>query len=203
MYFLFSKAVSASILIYLVSSYLTDVNKPFELIELSDDDEEPEGNNQNATTASKPPDPKVHLQINVMDKTPSGTRGSNPDPNVNNQITVLDKTPNATRGSNPEPKVNHQNMVMVNNQNAPTGTHQATLLDVFETVWYYSDPQGQVQGPFSLQMLKRWNDALYFPQEFTIWRYLQNGALDVVLLVDALKRTLYPIGVCQIVPHPF
>lgn len=163
-------------MIYLVSSYLTDVNKAFEIIELSDDDEEPEANHQNATTSSNPPDPKVNLPI-----------------------TVMDKTPNATVGSNPGPKVDHQNTAMVNNQNAPTGTHQDAMLDGFQQVWYYSDPQGDRQGPFSLHILKRWNDGNYFPPEFTIWRYLSNGVPDSVLLVDALKRTTYP---CHVSLHP-
>ena len=54
-------------------------------------------------------------------------------------------------------------------------------------LWHYLDPQGDIQGPFSLASLKRWYDADYFPPEFQVWRAdrIQDGA---VLLKDILDQ---------------
>lgn len=54
-------------------------------------------------------------------------------------------------------------------------------------LWHYLDPQGDIQGPFSLTSLKRWYDADYFPPEFQVWRAdrIQDGA---VLLKDVLDQ---------------
>ncbi|KAK4754217.1 hypothetical protein SAY87_002321 [Trapa incisa] len=41
-------------------------------------------------------------------------------------------------------------------------------------VWYYEDPSGYQQGPFSLEMLKQWSDAHYFPADFKVWMAGQN-----------------------------
>ncbi|KAK3019539.1 hypothetical protein RJ639_004327 [Escallonia herrerae] len=37
-------------------------------------------------------------------------------------------------------------------------------------IWYYLDPQGDVQGPFSMRALKRWSDANYFQPGFKVWK---------------------------------
>ncbi|KAH6789706.1 hypothetical protein C2S51_004712 [Perilla frutescens var. frutescens] len=57
-----------------------------------------------------------------------------------------------------------------------------------EAVWHYVDPQGQIQGPFPLCLLKRWSDANYFYSGFTVWKSGQTPN-DGVLLVDVLHRT--------------
>ncbi|KAL3537376.1 hypothetical protein ACH5RR_000742 [Cinchona calisaya] len=54
-----------------------------------------------------------------------------------------------------------------------------------DCVWHYVDPQGVVQGPFSIAMLKRWNDANYFDPDFTVWKV---GQTHGVLLIDALRQ---------------
>uniref|UniRef100_A0A2P2KIK3 Uncharacterized protein At5g08430 isoform X1 n=1 Tax=Rhizophora mucronata TaxID=61149 RepID=A0A2P2KIK3_RHIMU len=57
-------------------------------------------------------------------------------------------------------------------------------------IWYYLDPQGEVQGPFSISSLKRWKEADYFPADFKIWRAGQSQK-EAVLLSETLKR-LFP-----------
>jgi len=57
-------------------------------------------------------------------------------------------------------------------------------------LWHYLDPQGDVQGPFSLTLLKRWNDADYFLPEFKVWKTGQSRN-EAVLLTDVLRR-LFP-----------
>ncbi|XP_022148064.1 uncharacterized protein At5g08430 isoform X3 [Momordica charantia] len=53
-------------------------------------------------------------------------------------------------------------------------------------IWYYLDPQGDVQGPFSLASLKNWKDADYFPSDFKVWKTGQNQD-EAVLLSDILS----------------
>ncbi|KOM26726.1 hypothetical protein LR48_Vigan307s001100 [Vigna angularis] len=54
-------------------------------------------------------------------------------------------------------------------------------------MWHYRDPTGNVQGPFSLNSLKRWSDAGYFNGDFRVWKSgdRQN---ESVLLVKILAQ---------------
>lgn len=54
-------------------------------------------------------------------------------------------------------------------------------------MWHYFDPQGNVQGPFSLSSLKRWRDANFFPPSFRVWR---NGESphEAALLNDIIHE---------------
>ncbi|KAI7985256.1 Uncharacterized protein LOK49_LG14G02247 [Camellia lanceoleosa] len=54
------------------------------------------------------------------------------------------------------------------------------------SMWHYVDPQGDVQGPFPMESLKRWSDANYFPPDFKVWRMGQSQE-EAVLLSDALS----------------
>lgn len=53
--------------------------------------------------------------------------------------------------------------------------------------WHYFDPQGNIQGPFSIISLKRWSDSDYFPPDFKIWETGQSSG-EAVLLTDILRR---------------
>lgn len=35
-------------------------------------------------------------------------------------------------------------------------------------MWHYRDPEGRVQGPFSMVAFKGWSDAHYFPPDFKV-----------------------------------
>ncbi|CAK7328586.1 unnamed protein product [Dovyalis caffra] len=54
-------------------------------------------------------------------------------------------------------------------------------------LWLYLDPQGDIQGPFSLTLLKHWNDSDYFPPGFKVWKTGQSQN-KAVLLSDILHR---------------
>ncbi len=41
-------------------------------------------------------------------------------------------------------------------------------------IWFYSDPNGNRQGPFTVAALRRWSDAGYFPPNFKVWRKGQS-----------------------------
>nr|GEZ15843.1 zinc finger CCCH domain-containing protein 19 [Tanacetum cinerariifolium] len=54
-----------------------------------------------------------------------------------------------------------------------------------EKRWNYRDPDGNVQGPFSLAQLRMWKD--YFPSDLKIWSYY-GTVKKTILLHSALKR---------------
>lgn len=60
-------------------------------------------------------------------------------------------------------------------ENQSVGEHLGSL------IWYYLDPQGQTQGPFSTASLKRWSDAEYFPPDFKVWKKGENQENSVLL----------------------
>lgn len=53
-------------------------------------------------------------------------------------------------------------------------------------IWYYVDPQGSTQGPFSMSSLKRWKESDYFPPGFMVWK---KGHYSVLL--DDMIRQMF------------
>lgn len=53
-------------------------------------------------------------------------------------------------------------------------------------LWHYLDPQGEIQGPFSLTSLKQWSDFHYFRPDFKVWKTGQNQD-EAVLLKNILQ----------------
>jgi len=49
-------------------------------------------------------------------------------------------------------------------------------------VWHYRDPAGNVQGPFSLNSLRRWSDAGYFAEDFRVWKSGDRQDQSVLLV---------------------
>ncbi|KAM0056166.1 putative chromatin remodeling SWIB-Plus-3 family [Helianthus debilis subsp. tardiflorus] len=47
--------------------------------------------------------------------------------------------------------------------------------------WFYRDPQGQTQGPFSKTELKSWRDAGYFMPDFKVWKEGQTPEYAILL----------------------
>lgn len=70
----------------------------------------------------------------------------------------------------------------------PTVEHVEVLsYDREKANWLYKDPQGDIQGPFSLKELKAWNDAEYFYKGFKVW--MAGQSLDsAVILTDVLRQ---------------
>lgn len=54
-----------------------------------------------------------------------------------------------------------------------------------EKLWHYQDPTGTVQGPFTMEQLRKWNTTGLFPVTLTIWKTGQSQA-ESMLLTDAL-----------------
>ncbi|KAM5558574.1 uncharacterized protein ABKV19_020321 [Rosa sericea] len=63
-------------------------------------------------------------------------------------------------------------------------------------MWHYSDPQGNIQGPFSIISLKRWSDSDYFPPDFKIWKTGQSSN-EAVLLTKILRGNFLNKSVYQ------
>ncbi|KAL6610240.1 hypothetical protein ACP70R_040209 [Stipagrostis hirtigluma subsp. patula] len=55
-------------------------------------------------------------------------------------------------------------------------------------VWYYNDPHGDEQGPFTMEHLHAWWNGGYFPENFRVWRTGQTSD-SAILLRDALRLT--------------
>nr|CAB3465209.1 unnamed protein product [Digitaria exilis] len=55
-------------------------------------------------------------------------------------------------------------------------------------IWHYIDPQGDEQGPFSMNHLRNWWNNGFFPEDFKIWRTGQTSD-TAILLIDALQMT--------------
>nr|GEW56993.1 hypothetical protein CTI12_AA509060 [Tanacetum cinerariifolium] len=60
-----------------------------------------------------------------------------------------------------------------------------------EKRWSYKDPDGNVQGSFSLAQLCMWKD--YFPSNLKIWSYYGN-VKETILLHSAIKRRIKDAG---------
>ncbi|CAH1413643.1 unnamed protein product [Lactuca virosa] len=54
-----------------------------------------------------------------------------------------------------------------------------------ETLWHYLDPNGKVQGPFSIIQLQKWSTTGYFPVDMRVWANHEDKS---VLLNDLLKE---------------
>lgn len=63
-------------------------------------------------------------------------------------------------------------------------------------MWHYLDPQGNVQGPFSIISLKRWSDSDYFSPDFKVWKTGQSSD-EAVLLADILRSNFLNKSVYQ------
>lgn len=71
-------------------------------------------------------------------------------------------------------------------------THEPAAVSPEDVIWFYIDPQGQVQGPFALNSLKRWHDDNYFDAGFRVWRIGQNP-YDAPLLADVLRQFFFSL----------
>ncbi|XP_010531069.1 PREDICTED: zinc finger CCCH domain-containing protein 44 [Tarenaya hassleriana] len=59
--------------------------------------------------------------------------------------------------------------------------------------WLYRDPNGKIQGPFSMSNLRQWNSSGHFPPDLRVWRSSEKHN-DSVLLTDALNGEFNQTG---------
>lgn len=77
-------------------------------------------------------------------------------------------------------------------ESEPPSQKEQTSGDKLEIlIWHYLDPQGEIQGPFAITLLKRWSDADYFPPDFRIWK-TGKSPIEAVYLKDILNRPVFP-----------
>ncbi|KAJ8558333.1 hypothetical protein K7X08_005099 [Anisodus acutangulus] len=61
----------------------------------------------------------------------------------------------------------------------------STNISETDEVWHYRDPNGKIQGSFSIIQLRKWNTLGLFPLDMRIWTNDEHD--DAVLLNDALN----------------
>ncbi|XXG60082.1 hypothetical protein AAC387_Pa04g2064 [Persea americana] len=55
-------------------------------------------------------------------------------------------------------------------------------------IWYYMDPKGEIQGPFSMRELKFWKGLGWFDENFMVW-VTGRSREDAISLKDAIRLT--------------
>lgn len=55
-----------------------------------------------------------------------------------------------------------------------------------EKLWHYLDPSGTIQGPFSIEQLRKWNGTGLFPIDLRIWKTTEEKNQSI-LLTDGLQ----------------
>uniref|UniRef100_A0A7N0RBQ7 Zinc finger CCCH domain-containing protein 44 n=1 Tax=Kalanchoe fedtschenkoi TaxID=63787 RepID=A0A7N0RBQ7_KALFE len=102
--------------------------------------------------------------------------------------------PNSPIQSKTTPAANHFFVKNEMHHVAVTGTSTGPLPakvlpsagnDETEKIWFYQDPSWNVQGPFSMLQLRKWNTSGYFPLDLRIWRTSEKQD-ESILLTDAL-----------------
>ncbi|KAL1569544.1 zinc finger CCCH domain-containing protein 44-like [Salvia divinorum] len=58
-----------------------------------------------------------------------------------------------------------------------------------EKLWHYRDPNGKIQGQFSMMQLRKWSTTGLFPHDMRIWT--NHEQYDSLLLTDALSGKLH------------
>ncbi|PHU19379.1 Zinc finger CCCH domain-containing protein 44 [Capsicum chinense] len=66
-----------------------------------------------------------------------------------------------------------------------TANSASTNIGETDEVWHYRDPNGKIQGSFSMAQLRKWNTLGLFPLDMRIWTNHEHD--DAVLLNDALN----------------
>ncbi|KAI5055945.1 hypothetical protein GOP47_0029466 [Adiantum capillus-veneris] len=72
----------------------------------------------------------------------------------------------------------------------------ATRINEKEKIWYYQDPSKAIQGPFSMEQLRKWERTKLFPLDMKVWR-ATDGQDGSILLTDVLLGRI-----CNDLPLP-
>ncbi|KAJ8642227.1 hypothetical protein MRB53_018921 [Persea americana] len=70
----------------------------------------------------------------------------------------------------------------------PVPISSPPIPDISDTdkIWYYQDPSGKNQGPFSMAQLHKWSKIGYFPSSLRTWKTSETQE-DSILLTDAIN----------------
>ena len=71
-----------------------------------------------------------------------------------------------------------------------------------ETVWYYLDPQGNKQGPFSNSDMLDWFNAGYFPTELMLRRSIDQRFVQLIEMTKLYERVPFAPGPWPNIPGP-
>ena len=71
-----------------------------------------------------------------------------------------------------------------------------------DTVWYYLDPQGNRQGPFSNSDMLDWFNAGYFPTELMLRRSIDKRFIQLIEMTKLYDRVPFAPGPWPNIPPP-
>ena len=71
-----------------------------------------------------------------------------------------------------------------------------------ETVWFYLDPQGNRQGPFSNSDMLDWFNAGYFPTELMLRRSIDKRFIQLIEMTKLYERVPFAPGPWPNIPPP-
>ncbi|KAI7747435.1 LOW QUALITY PROTEIN: hypothetical protein M8C21_000136, partial [Ambrosia artemisiifolia] len=77
---------------------------------------------------------------------------------------------------NPEPALT-SSLSNTASDSTPSFPSNMNNRSVDDDMWHYRDPSGNVQGPFSMVQLQRWNTSGYFPADMRIWAEREADSL--------------------------
>ncbi|XP_073140470.1 uncharacterized protein At5g08430-like isoform X1 [Henckelia pumila] len=120
-----------------------------------------------------------------------------PEPTITGTVTtkempVVNSKENKPQQSSEKTAASTQVIELSDDESEPEdkmGTNEIGSESSDNPIWHYLDPQGQIQGPFSLNTLQQWSDYNYFHLEFKVWKTGQSQN-ESVLLIDVLRQTL-------------
>ncbi|XP_076887807.1 uncharacterized protein LOC143538053 [Bidens hawaiensis] len=87
------------------------------------------------------------------------------------------------------PKSNTEPAVGSSLSNVASGSTSTPFLSMMKSgsvddnMWHYRDPGGNVQGPFSLVQLHKWNTSGYFPVDMRVWAGREADSLRLNILL--------------------
>ncbi|KAI3451032.1 hypothetical protein Pfo_007697 [Paulownia fortunei] len=120
----------------------------------------------------------IQAQNRMIEKTDAS--GSHSSDKHMNQVNV---TNSATGGSNDQAMQRSgldTSIATASVGNSPSSNNIET-----EKLWHYRDPNGKIQGPFSMMQLRKWSMTGLFPPDMRIWT--NHEQYDSLLLTDALN----------------
>ncbi|PIN26856.1 RNA polymerase I transcription factor UAF [Handroanthus impetiginosus] len=119
----------------------------------------------------------IQKQNRMIEKT--GASGSHSSDKHTNQVNIN----NSAVGGRKDQAMQRSGLE-ASTSTASVGKSQPTDNIGIEKLWHYRDPNGRIQGPFSMMQLQKWSKTGFFPPDMRIWT--NHEQYDSVLLTDAL-----------------
>ncbi|KAK6150577.1 hypothetical protein DH2020_015509 [Rehmannia glutinosa] len=120
----------------------------------------------------------IQTRNRLIEKTDAS--GSNSSDNHMNEVSI---TNSAISGMNDQ--ATQRSGLDTLTATASVGNSPSSNIIETENLWHYRDPNGKIQGPFSMMQLRKWSTTGLFPPDMRIWT--NHEQYDSLLLTDALN----------------